>query len=329
MRSANARQAETAAGRGAQDLVSAREAAGQETEGRGVKDPESPGEDVALERRFIELRHELVEQRASSIDLWLGVIGLVLTFFGIVIAIAGVWAFRRFREIEEEAKSSADSAGGHEKKARALLQTIVQHKAELEEHLRELCGMTAEAAQEEPQQASMAAAVRVDPDASPIDKAIGRAISLQQQGRPDDAIQLWRSVAAVAEGFDDRLAARAWFSRAYLQSVPNPREAIADYDESIRLNHENAVAFSNRGLAKSNLGQYEEAIADFDEAIKLNPEDARAFYNRGLAQARLERHEAAAVDFKEVLRLNPKDAGLQTRAETALRGQNPGGPRAK
>ena len=161
----------------------------------------------------------------SSIDLWLGVVGLVLTWFGIVIAIAGVWAFRRFREIAVEAKSSADAAGGHKKQARALLQNIVQHKAEPEKHLREIRGMTAEGAQEEPQEAPrLAAAVREDPDASPIDKAIGRAISLQQQGRTDDAIQLWRAVAAVAEGFDDCLAARAWFSSAYLQSVPNPRK---------------------------------------------------------------------------------------------------------
>ena len=47
-----------------------------------------------------------------------------------------------------------------------------------------------------------------------------------------------RAVAAVSEGFDDRLAARAWFSSAYLQSVPNPREVIADYGEAIRLKPE-------------------------------------------------------------------------------------------
>lgn len=116
VRSANPQQAETPVGRGAEDLVSDREVAGQESAGRSVKDTEPPREDVALQERFIELRHELLDQRASSIDLWLGVIGLVLTFFGIVIAIAGVWAFRRFREIEEEAKSSAVAAGGHERR---------------------------------------------------------------------------------------------------------------------------------------------------------------------------------------------------------------------
>ena len=246
---------------------------------------------------------------AAAADLWLGVIGLVLTFFGIVIAIAGVWAFRRFREIEEEAKSSAVAAGGHEREARGLLQNIVQHKTESEKHLREIRGMTAEGAHEEPQQESRAAAaVREDPDASPIDKAIGRAISLQQQGRTDDAIQLWRAVAAVAEGFDDRLALRAWFSSAYLQSERNPREAIADYGEAIRLDPEHVLAFCNRGTAKSQLGRHEEAITDLDEAIRLNPKFFGAYSSRGVAKASLNRNNGAIADFDEAIRLNPENA---------------------
>ena len=309
VRSANPQPAENPVRRGVEDSVSAEEVAGQESEGRGAKDTEPPGSDVVLQERFIELRYELLEQRASSINLWLGVIGLVLTFFGIVIVIAGIWAFRRFREIEAEAKSSAEAAGGHEKEARTLLENIVQHKAESEKHLREIRGMTAEGAQEEPQQVSRAAAaVREDRGASSIEKAIGRAISLQQQGRTDDAVQLWRAVAAVAEGFDDGLAARAWFSSAYLKSVPNPREAIVDYGEAIRLNPENAGFFHNRGSAIVGLKQYEAAIADYSEAIRLNPENAAAFNARGTAKAALGMHETAIADFDEAIRLKPEDA---------------------
>ena len=80
VRSANPQQAETPGRKGVEDLVSAREEAGQESEGRGAKETEPPEPGIALQERFIELRHELLEQRASSIDLWLGVIGLVLTF---------------------------------------------------------------------------------------------------------------------------------------------------------------------------------------------------------------------------------------------------------
>ena len=61
------------------------------------------------------------------------------------------------------------------------------------------------------------------------------------------------------------------------------QEAIADFDEAIRLQPDYAYAYANRGNAKVNLGQYQEAIADFDEAIRLQPDNAYAYADRGLA----------------------------------------------
>ena len=53
---------------------------------------------------------------------------------------------------------------------------------------------------------------RENPEASLTDKAIADAVSLQQQGKRDDAIEKWRALAHIAEGSDNDLAARAWFS---------------------------------------------------------------------------------------------------------------------
>ena len=63
-------------------------------------------------------------------------------------------------------------------------------------------------------------------------------------------------------------------------------------------------AYGNRGYGKkTNLEQYEEAIADYDEAIRLGPNDAR-YHNRGSMQRRkLGQYESAIADYDESLRL--------------------------
>ena len=92
-------------------------------------------------------------------------------------------------------------------------------------------------------------------------------------------------------------------------------EAIADWDEAIRLcdeaieiDSENARAWHNRGAAKNGLSRFEEAIEDLDEAIRLDPKNASAWNNRGFAKNELDRHEEAIKAFDEAIRIDPKNA---------------------
>ena len=305
--SAYPQQADTPVASVDEASVPVREGTGKGLEGRSSQDLRPSAEAVERQRAFNELRNELLKERAGSIDLWLGVIGLVLTFFGIVIAIVGMWAFRRFREIEEEAKRSAEAAGEHEQKARVLLLDITQHKGESEKYLELIRCMTAEGAQDEPQQAAgAAAAVRGNLDASPIDKAIGLAVFLQGNARTDEAVDLWRAIARIGESAnDDALQARAWHSIAYLQMDSDPEEAIASFDRAIELDPENLKVYGNRGLAKARLGLHEEAIADYNRVIELDPDDARGYHNRGNAKAAMGHHEEAIADFDTAIELNP------------------------
>ena len=86
------------------------------------------------------------------------------------------------------------------------------------------------------------------------------------------------------------------------------RDAISDYDKAIRLNPKNAVAFNNRGTANYELGRHEDAISDFAKAIRLDPKNAFAYNNRGNSKNELGRHEDAISDFDDAIRLDPKYA---------------------
>ena len=72
---------------------------------------------------------------------------------------------------------------------------------------------------------------------------------------------------------------------------------------------------------KGRLGRHKEAIADYDEAIRLEPESARAYYNRGNAKSRLDSKDEARKDFEITLELarNTNNANIVAQAEQALR----------
>jgi len=55
--------------------------------------------------------------------------------------------------------------------------------------------------------------------------------------------------------------------------------AARDYDEAVRLNPKNSVAFYNRGNVYNRLGQYDDAIENYDKAIELRQDYANAFNN--------------------------------------------------
>ena len=61
--------------------------------------------------------------------------------------------------------------------------------------------------------------------------------------------------------------------------------AIADSDQAIALNPDDADAYTHRGLAYVSKGAFDAAIQDFTKAIALNPEHAGAYTNRGNAYA--------------------------------------------
>ena len=92
-------------------------------------------------------------------------------------------------------------------------------------------------------------------------------------------------------------------------------DAIADYDQAIRLQPDLAEAYNSRGHTKNELGRYESAIADFDQAILLQPEHAKAHTNRGIAKAALSRTAEARSDFEAALALAQEGGDDSLKAE--------------
>ena len=69
--------------------------------------------EVEILHRFNELGRELLDHRARTVDWWLAATAIFLTLFGIVAVVAGYLSFRRFREIETEARGNVESSRRH------------------------------------------------------------------------------------------------------------------------------------------------------------------------------------------------------------------------
>jgi serine/threonine protein kinase len=157
------------------------------------------------------------------------------------------------------------------------------------------------------------------PRAPEVDPAVEQVLLRALAKQPDErfpSITAFTAalLRAVGTSFSTTLDAHQQ-SLALLQQAEqslvqgNRQQALAIYNEAIRLNPSSAVAYNNRGTLRPHFKQLQEALADFSEAIRLKPDLAAAYFNRGLLSSLLGHYEQAIADFNAALRLKPQWAG--------------------
>jgi tetratricopeptide (TPR) repeat protein len=87
----------------------------------------------------------------------------------------------------------------------------------------------------------------------------------------------------------------------------------------IRTIPDSASAYYKRAIALGRRGDLPEAIASYDEAIRLDPQFAAAYYNRGLLHRRLRNTQQATADLAKARQLNPKIDSLAQPTTVASR----------
>ena len=84
--------------------------------------------------------------------------------------------------------------------------------------------------------------------------------------------------------------------------------AIADYNMAIEINPRYADAYVNRGITKRKLKDYYGAIADYTKAIEINPRYKLAYYNRGNAKKFIGDEKGSCSDWDKASSLGDKIA---------------------
>ena len=79
-------------------------------------------------------------------------------------------------------------------------------------------------------------------------------------------------------------------------------------DPALRQNSNRTFVFSNRGNSFVSLHRYDEALADFEQALKLSPTNDNALVGRGNVHFWKGESEAALQDYMKAVSLDPKPA---------------------
>ncbi len=127
-----------------------------------------------------------------------------------------------------------------------------------------------------------------------------RVLSLEPQDAYKELAKYDRAISRNPKDAD------AYSNRGTAKSMMGDKQgAIADYDRAISLNPKDEWSYKARGNAKSDLGDNQGAIADFDRVISMYPKSEYAYYARGRAKSALGDKQGAIIDFDRAISLNP------------------------
>jgi tetratricopeptide (TPR) repeat protein len=119
------------------------------------------------------------------------------------------------------------------------------------------------------------------------------------------ALQAAYPEAFVELGFANYKVGEAQQDSAQAQRLFN--EAVNNYREAIRLKPGYGDAYTGLGdVYYGDLKQYQEAIAAYEQSIRISPNNSRVRYNLGWSYNDLERYAEAANHLREAVQLKPE-----------------------
>ncbi|WP_414585415.1 tetratricopeptide repeat protein [Scytonema sp. PCC 10023] len=97
-----------------------------------------------------------------------------------------------------------------------------------------------------------------------------------------------------------------WFNQGIdLANLGKFEEAIASFDEALKIKPAQPEAWYERGTALASLERFEEAISYLDKSIEINPNHELAWRNKANALEKLGRYEEALQSYERALKVNP------------------------
>ncbi len=106
-------------------------------------------------------------------------------------------------------------------------------------------------------------------------------------------------------------------------------QALAKFDEHLKLNPKDAYAVTNKAFVYLQKGDYEKALEECDAALKINPKVSNAFNVRGLVYVAQQKFDEAIKEHGDAVAINSKDPVLLSNRGLAYAGKKEWEPAIK
>ena len=114
----------------------------------------------------------------------------------------------------------------------------------------------------------------------------------------------------------------AWVAHNYLgrdlSRADGVHQAIAHYEQALRLKPDYVDAHNNLGNALMEVGRILDAMRHYVQALRIDPDYATAHYNLGVALAQTGELQSAIAHFEQALRIDPDYAEAHNNLGSAL-----------
>lgn len=121
-------------------------------------------------------------------------------------------------------------------------------------------------------------------------------------GKPDEALADFNEVIRLSP----KVAAHYDNRQAAHRAKGNLAAALEDANRAVELAPTRAFVHHSRGVVHSAMDAFSEALRDFDKSIEIDPKPAFRYHDRGKVRAALGRFEEAIADFDRASEINPK-----------------------
>jgi Flp pilus assembly protein TadD len=129
----------------------------------------------------------------------------------------------------------------------------------------------------------------------------GLGLALEKRGRGEEAMAEFQEALRIRPNYIEahNSLGLALSARGRLE------EAMEHFREALRFDPGSIEAHNNLGIALDRRGRFQEAIAHYEQALRIDPSSPEVHNNLGISLARSGRTQEAIAQFQEALRSDP------------------------